>query len=274
MAYALIPVPDKLQLSGSKSLNFELFEQSWKNYELATGLKDKPEEQRLATLLSIIGNEGLVVYNAFTWSYDETRSVDSVLYKFEKYCKPKLNETYERYIFNSRKQKPTESIDEYIVELRNMIRNCNYGGLTDSLLRDALVMGIRNSRMRMSLLKETCLDLDKCIHILRATERAIDHAAIINKSDEPATYNDDVEAMEINKIQNRSNRQGVDCKFCGFKHAMSRDSCPAFGKSCNKCRKPNHFSKVCKSQEFMKESRKRVNQVVLESDYEEDFTIE
>ena len=150
MAYALIPVPDKLQLSGSKSLNFELFEQSWKNYELATGLKDKPEEQRLATLLSIIGNEGLVVYNAFTWSYDETRSVDSVLYKFEKYCKPKLNETYERYIFNSRKQEDNETIEDFANTLTRLGANI---GAEEQTIVDRFIAGLKNDSARLGILQ-------------------------------------------------------------------------------------------------------------------------
>ena len=73
MASAVIPMPEKLCVEAkSKSLSFELFEQSYRNYELATGLAVKPEEQRVATLLSIIGRDALVVFNAFSWSPEET----------------------------------------------------------------------------------------------------------------------------------------------------------------------------------------------------------
>jgi len=41
------------------------------------------------------------------------------------------------------------------------------------------------------------------------------------------------------------------CRNCGgpYPHAGGRESCPAFGKSCNFCSKPNHFSKVCRSRQ-------------------------
>lgn len=37
------------------------------------------------------------------------------------------------------------------------------------------------------------------------------------------------------------------CKFCGKKHAMRKESCPAWGKTGNNCHKENHFSVKCQS---------------------------
>ena len=36
------------------------------------------------------------------------------------------------------------------------------------------------------------------------------------------------------------------CGNCGRRHG-SKDACPAKGKQCNKCGKPNHFGNVCRS---------------------------
>ena len=38
----------------------------------------------------------------------------------------------------------------------------------------------------------------------------------------------------------------VQCKSCGYDHSL-QDRCPAKGKQCTKCKKYNHFAKVCKS---------------------------
>ena len=38
-----------------------------------------------------------------------------------------------------------------------------------------------------------------------------------------------------------------DCKCCGGSHALRKESCPAFGKTCSSCGKANHFAKVCLS---------------------------
>ena len=39
-----------------------------------------------------------------------------------------------------------------------------------------------------------------------------------------------------------------ECWYCGRKHELrKRELCPAFGKLCNKCHKPNHFANKCRS---------------------------
>ena len=46
-------------------------------------------------------------------------------------------------------------------------------------------------------------------------------------------------------IKNKYRNVDQACKFCGTTHR--RGSCPAYGKTCQKCSKRNHFAKVCRS---------------------------
>ena len=51
----------------------------------------------------MIGDEALDVYNAFTWdSADDKIKIDKVLEQFDKFCEPRKNTIYERYLFFSR----------------------------------------------------------------------------------------------------------------------------------------------------------------------------
>jgi len=233
-----LPLPKSLEMSSdNRGTSWDLFKQTWNNYELATGLVNKPEEQRVATLLSIIGNDALQVYNAFHWSTNERQTIENILMKFEGYCKPKKNVTYERFLFMSRKQKPSEPFCDYVVALRNSVKNCEYGPLTDSLVRDAIVMGVRSKKTQQALLKENDLSLDSCINIARATERAYEHFNTISNGKE--------EFMEVDKVSNEI--KPGKCKFCGLVHVWKKDKCPAYGKKCDKCGGLNHFKKVCRS---------------------------
>ena len=46
----------------------------------------------VATFLTVIGDEALDVYNAFTWDSDEDKvKMDKVLEHFEQYCEPRKN---------------------------------------------------------------------------------------------------------------------------------------------------------------------------------------
>ena len=86
----LLNPPDPLQRSsGSVSQNWKRFKQKWSNYDLAIGTARKEDPIRVATFLTVIGDEALDVYNAFTWDSDEDKvKMDKVLEHFEQYCEP------------------------------------------------------------------------------------------------------------------------------------------------------------------------------------------
>ena len=37
----------------------------------------------------------------------------------------------------------------------------------------------------------------------------------------------------------------ISCKFCRFEHPPEKKKCPAWGKTCKKCKQKNHFAKKC-----------------------------
>ena len=37
-----------------------------------------------------------------------------------------------------------------------------------------------------------------------------------------------------------------ECKFCGRRHELKKECCPAFGKTCSKCQGKNHFAVKCR----------------------------
>ena len=67
-----------------------------------------------------------------------------------------------------------------------MRKTCNFCEcLSDSLLRDHIVLGIRDNDARKRLLQERSLDLKKCIDICKSAENAITHlGAMAGKSKE------------------------------------------------------------------------------------------
>ncbi|KAG0721653.1 hypothetical protein GWK47_006264 [Chionoecetes opilio] len=52
------------------------------------------------------------------------------------------------------------------------------------------------------------------------------------------------------------------CRWCGYKHAPDRASCPAQGCTCDACGKPGHFKRRCKSYR-KREGGKAVNSVTV-----------
>ncbi len=81
------------------------------------------------------------------------------------------NETYERFLFNSRDQNEGETIEQYITALRTLAQSCNFCTcLEKTLLRDRVVLGIRDNSVRKKLLQERNLTLAKALDICRSSE--------------------------------------------------------------------------------------------------------
>lgn len=67
---------------------------------------------------------------------EERTDFNVVVERFKTFCTPKTNETFERDVFNSRIQMKTESVEEFIMDLKLKSQSCNFGTLADSLIRD------------------------------------------------------------------------------------------------------------------------------------------
>lgn len=90
--------------------------------------------------------------------------------KFEVYFKPRKNITFVRHQFFVRDQLSHETIDQYVTDLKNRAKDCEFGELVESLIKDRLVCGFRDKHLREKLIGESNLDLEKALNISRAME--------------------------------------------------------------------------------------------------------
>ena len=90
--------------------------------------------------------------------------------KIEKHCIGEVNEIYERYCFNMQDKLPTESIDRFVAELRNLSKNVTFAIVCEIVFR--IVLGIKNEQTTKRLLKMRDLNLNRCIDVCRNEEVA------------------------------------------------------------------------------------------------------
>ena len=197
----------------------------------------------------MIGDEALDVYNTFTWDDDEDKvKIDKVLEQFEKFCEPRKNTIYERYLFFSRGQESGESIDKYATVLRNMADNCEFRDLKDSLIRDRIVLGVTDNHVRERLLRVPDLTLEKALEISRAAEATQSQLKQMQNIQEVNELRSKNERTPNEKFEGKTPAYGgehIDCKFCGRRHVRDRMKCPAYGQRCNRCGKNDHFAVKC-----------------------------
>ena len=177
----------------------------------------------------------------------------------DNYFKPSRNVVYERYVFNTCGQTNDESVQSYVTRLRKLATSCECGELTDDLIRDRLVIGLKHNGDKVRLLREKNLDLKKAIQMCTTSEVAAQQMKKIQSAEDNT---EDVKKFDDKKkahrrrrfkntpeLQTKSSaepRAGFTCKYCGRQQRyVKRTDCPAFGKTCSKCGKKGHFSSVC-----------------------------
>ena len=173
---AHIPLPGKLDFRGNLGENWKRFKQVWQNYEIAAHLREQSNELRTATLLTCIGTEALDVYNGLPFANEaEKTDITVVIQKLEDFYIGKTNVIFERYKFNRREQQEGEMIESFVAGLRTLVKTCNFGSLEESLIRDRIVVVVRDHQIRKRLLQESELTLQKCIDICSSYECTAKH---------------------------------------------------------------------------------------------------
>ena len=256
-----LPPPTPLDIHDQNAAEkWKKFNLAWNSYALATELETKSEGVQVATLLTVIGEEARDVYSTFTdWANEgDENKIAPVLQKFAEYCQPRKNVPFERYRFN-RTQEAGESYDQYKSALRKLAEGCDFETITpDEMLRDRLIFGIRDSKVRERLLRESKLSLAKTDEICRAAESMQTQMEIVGDLTEPEANKLEQERLPNfrkskkttrRRQQQGQGRRGRECEKCGYQHQESLESCPAIGQECLKCGKRNHFASRCKSKE-------------------------
>ena len=253
MLPANLPPPKPLVMDDNLTTNWNAWKKAWTRYEVATGVNKQEQLVRVSTLLSVIGEDAKIAFDAFEWGETEDDStIEDVLAKFDEYCEPRTQVIYERYRFNNRNQEPGESIASYLTELRTTAKNCQHESITpDEILRDRIVLGIRDDKMRERLLRLNDLALQKAVDLIKAAEQTEQQVKLMS-GNPGGTLNVNSLKQGSGKNNNRfkktHQKREVSRHLCGrsgTKHP--KKNCLAFGQKCHRCGNLNHYQSLCRT---------------------------
>ena len=117
----------------------------------------------------MVGEDALNIYDAFTFQDNEMNKIQILVDKFDQHFSPQKNLTYQRYLFNTCSQNG-RPVDDFLIDLRNNARTCEFEDLQNSLIRDRIVRGIDDKNIREGLLRDNNLTLYRAAAIVRASE--------------------------------------------------------------------------------------------------------
>ena len=104
------------------------------------------------------------------------------------HLKPKPLVIAERFKFHCRNQGESESVAQYMVELRKLADKCHFEGYLEEALRDRLVCGLRNEAIQRRLLTIDGLNLDNAYKTAHGMETAQQHASQLQASSNTVNF--------------------------------------------------------------------------------------
>ncbi|GBO00870.1 hypothetical protein AVEN_226930-1 [Araneus ventricosus] len=144
--------PRGLNFNGNMADNWRRFKQLFEIYLIASGNEAKSSEVKVAILLNAAGEEAVEVFNTFNLSAEDRKDFDKVVNHFEKFTTPKRIVVVERFIFNQRCQEEGETFDVFVMDLKKLVKSCEFGDQSDSVVRDRIVLGIGDASLQERML--------------------------------------------------------------------------------------------------------------------------
>lgn len=155
-------------------------------------------------------------------------------------------------------QKEGETAEQYITSLYSLVDTCVYGTLRDQMLRDRLVVGIRD--MALSEKLQTIHDLT-----LEKAKQAIRQKEAVHEQQQDLQAAGDRKPAAVDRVQHQkkkpkgkgqppthrggagSHKISRPCMRCGKARHPTLDDCPALQATCYKCKRKGHCGSVCLS---------------------------
>ena len=115
-----------------------------RQYQQFRGLSDESASKQICTFLYYLGEEVESVLASTNATALDRRDFDRTIARFDAYFKVRKNVIYELARLNRRNQQSAETAEQYIMALYALSEHCDYGNMTEEMIRDRLVVGIRD----------------------------------------------------------------------------------------------------------------------------------
>ena len=174
---------------------------------------------------------------------------------------PTLNRIYQMHILADIKQGETESMDSFYSKVKERVDmmkldELNVQKLINLITISQLVNNTVNKTTKKKALKDGNITVKDFLDHARTCERT-EHQMTAMQSPDSVSYvkkgpshkhkkkKSDKQAKPGTDKQSKQSKRDRTCKYCGKK--CPKGNCPAFGKTCGKCGKKNHYASVCRS---------------------------
>ncbi|UYV72497.1 K02A2.6-like [Cordylochernes scorpioides] len=166
----------------SNEKKWETWRESFEIFAIAVNLESMPLVRQRAILKHIAGEKTVMIYKTFQISENDTYpNVKEMLDMLTNHFKPFKNTIQRRNAFFTCVQKERQGIMEFVTELKHLAQECEFENLTESLIRDRLIIGILDREVKRKLLEDPQLTLPRAISIAVISESTCSQVASLNE---------------------------------------------------------------------------------------------
>ena len=257
-----MPIPEPFSFQANEWCNWL---KRFQRFRSVSELDKKSEELQVNTLLYTIGPKAEDLLESLHLDDGEEKKYNVVVDKISNFFVPKTNVIFERARFNMRKQELGESCEQFVSALHALASKCNYGTLSNELIRDRLVVGIIDSKLSKNLQLDDRLTLEIAITKIMQSELVTNQQSVVRQETHDAhssnqavgfignkSYKKPQQPQQHAKQAYRKNNkhasaQQQTCNNCARPQHGKGVTCPAKGQLCFKCQKSNHFASCCRA---------------------------
>ena len=140
----------------------------FEQFRLALGLSAEDDDRQVSTLLYCMGEDAEDTLTSINISAADRKKYDAVIGQFDRFFKVWKNVIIERAIFNRHCQGQKEIVEQFITSLYSLAENCEYRELKDQMIRNHIVVGIRDQSQSACLQMDPELTLEKAKTLVTA----------------------------------------------------------------------------------------------------------
>ncbi|UYV81368.1 hypothetical protein LAZ67_20000963, partial [Cordylochernes scorpioides] len=171
----------------------------FERYLVVSGMKKKEEADKIDLFMYLMGDRADDIFRTFKFEKEEEATkIDSVLKAFDSHFCVRKNIIYERAKFNSRIQEDREPVDEFITSLYKLADSCEFEGLHEQLIRDRIVVGVRDKALSERMQLDSELTLEKAVKMVRQQEAVRQQQVDLQR---PST------SQKVNQVKFNSKKQ-------------------------------------------------------------------
>ncbi|UYV77326.1 K02A2.6-like [Cordylochernes scorpioides] len=252
----------------------------FERYLVVSGMKKKEEADKIDLFMYLMGDRADDIFRTFKFEKEEEATkIDSVLKAFDSHFCVRKNIIYERAKFNSRIQEDREPVDEFITSLYKLADSCEFEGLHEQLIRDRIVVGVRDKALSERMQLDSELTLEKAVKMVRQQEAVRQQQVDLQRPSASQKVNQvkfnskkqsPKQQQQPSRKKEKSAKTRSRCPKCGgFTHREGQ-ACRAEGQRCNLCSKTGHFANCCPD----KQAKTAEVKAVSELDEEIGFLLE